>query len=49
MIERLPDRGDYQHYIVRVGNLVGEVISLRDYVEQGINQMLNELRRAIPQ
>jgi hypothetical protein len=45
-IERLENHGVYHRYVVTVGSKKGEVTSVPEYVEEGINQMLIELRRA---
>jgi hypothetical protein len=45
-IERLPNRGLFHHYVISIGSVKGEVISIPRYVEEGINYMLVELRRA---
>lgn len=46
-IERFEDFGRFQHYVVSVGKISGEMYSLPDYVERGINELLNELYRFI--
>lgn len=46
-LERLADQGDYEHYIISIGRVTGEVIGHPRYSEAGITEMLLELRRFI--
>lgn len=48
-IERFEDFRGYQYYVVTVGNRKGEMWSLPEFVERGINELLRELCRACPQ